>query len=399
MIRKSVFLQDLHINRHQNHKSNMKYINRYLILLVLLQVFTACNKNDNSVISLSGEWKFRMDSLDAGITERWFERSFDETITLPGSMAENGKGNAVTMNTQWTGQVVDSSWYHSERYARYRKADNIKVPFWLQPEKHYIGAAWYKKEIKLPDNWAAKRTVLQMERCHWETMVWVDGKEAGMQNSLSSPHYYDLTNLLSPGEHTLTVRVDNRIKEINPGINAHSVSDHTQGNWNGITGAIRLDADPQIFIKDVKVFPDVSNKKAGVSIWLENRTGKPDNVSLRLSAKSFNSELKHNVVMDPVNHELGNGIERVDLSLDMGTETLLWDEFNPNLYNLKVLLKSAAGEQEKEVEFGMREFLVNGTRFHVNKRPVFLRGTWECSIFPKQGIHQQTLKNGQGFIK
>ncbi len=33
----------------------------------------------------------------------------------------------------------------------------------------------------------------------------------------------------------------------------------------------------------------------------------------------------------------------------------------------------------------MREFMTNGTQFTINGRPVFLRGTLECAIFPKTG--------------
>ena len=79
-----------------------------------------------------------------------------------------------------------------------------------------------------------------LERAHWETLVWVDGVQAGMRNSLSTPHYYNLSALLNPGEHTITVRVDNRTKAINVGPDSHSISDHTQGNWNGLVGELSL---------------------------------------------------------------------------------------------------------------------------------------------------------------
>ncbi len=39
----------------------------------------------------------------------------------------------------------------------------------------------------------------------------------------------------------------------------------------------------------------------------------------------------------------------------------------------------------QEVTFGMREFKTKGTQFTINGRPLFLRGTLECAIFPKTG--------------
>ena len=42
-------------------------------------------------------------------------------------------------------------------------------------------------------------------------------------------------------------------------------------------------------------------------------------------------------------------------------------------------------EDEQVVRFGFRDFKAAGTRFSVNGRPIFLRGTLECCIFPLTG--------------
>ncbi len=69
----------------------------------------------------------------------------------------------------------------------------------------------------------------------------------------------------------------------------------------------------------------------------------------------------------------------------MGDDVLLWDEFHPWLYNMRVVLKTSAGRQEENITFGMREFATSGTRFTVNGRPVFLRGTLDCAAYPLTG--------------
>ena len=76
---------------------------------------------------------------------------FSETVKLPGSMAENGKGNEITVNTDWTGDIVDKSYFTDKKYEKYRKPGNIKIPFWLKPVKYYKGAAWYQKDVEIPD--------------------------------------------------------------------------------------------------------------------------------------------------------------------------------------------------------------------------------------------------------
>ncbi len=114
-------------------------------------------------------------------------------------MAENGKGNEVTINTDWTGDIVDRSYFTDKKYERYRQPGNIKIPFWLKPVKYYKGPAWYQKDVEIPAGWSGKRVVLFLERCHWESTVFVNDKKAGSQNSLSTPHEYDLTDLLGTG--------------------------------------------------------------------------------------------------------------------------------------------------------------------------------------------------------
>ena len=63
----------------------------------------------------------------------------------------------------------------------------------------------------------------------------------------------------------------------------------------------------------------------------------------------------------------------------------LWDEFSPNLYRLTLTLEDAAVRDMKQVDFGMRRFAAKGTQFTMNGRPLFLRGTLECQVFPKTG--------------
>src|ERR1035438_9862808 len=147
-------------------------------------------------ISLAGTWRFQLDRAKAGIEERWFERSLPDRIKLPGSLPAQGIGDDVTVETQWTGDIVDKSWFTAPEYAEYRKPGNIKVPFWLQPDKYYAGAAWYQREVEIPADWKDKRVVLTLERPHWETRVWVDGKALGSNNSLrSEEHTSELQSL------------------------------------------------------------------------------------------------------------------------------------------------------------------------------------------------------------
>src|SRR5262249_45205989 len=150
-------------------------------------------------ISLAGDWRFQLDRKNSGIEERWLAQKLPDHIRLPGSLPEQGVGDDISINTQWTGDIVDKSWFTAPEYAKYRQPGNVKIPFWLQPEKYYAGATWYQRELQIPAGWVAKRVILSLERPHWETRVWLDGNEVGSNNSLSTPHEYDFGAALKPG--------------------------------------------------------------------------------------------------------------------------------------------------------------------------------------------------------
>lgn len=366
----------------------MKPILTLLCLFVLVILQQACvspNKssaNENE-IDLAGEWKFQTDSTDIGINTQWFNEELKGTISLPGSMTTNNLGDDITVNTPWVGSIFDSSWFHSPAYSRYRIAGNIKVPFWLQPVKYYKGPAWYQKEITIPESWKDQHIELEIERSHWETTVWIDNKRVGMQNSLGTAQTFDLLSP-GPGTHRITIRVDNKVKDLNVGPNSHSISDHTQSNWNGMIGSLTVRARPLVYIKEVKLYPVVKSKDVRAKLVIVNESKAPVKASVILAAKLEGSDED----AMPMRYELNAGVGEtlLDTSYTMGPKSLLWDEFHPNLYSMNVSLNGEANSKdEKNVLFGMRDFKTEGSQFTINGRRTYLRGTLECAIFPLTG--------------
>ena len=376
--------------------TTMKHTIQLFIFFSLLFFVTCCQQKVQE-LSLSGEWLIRLDPDDVGVTEQWFNQPFTEKLQLPGSLQEQGFGNDVDIHTKWTGQVVDNAWYVAPEYEKYRQPGNIKVPFWLNPDKHYVGVAWYQKELTIPSGWNEKTIVLELERTHWETTLYVDGAEIGKQDGLSTPHRYLLK--LQPGKHKIAVRMDNRVNTP-VGMNAHSVSDHTQSNWNGITGRMTLSAKPPFFIDDVQVYPDINakNLQAKIQFYAKTNPGKIK-VILQLETldgKPVGKPVKHNY--SPFEHStiFSSENEKYDTSsvshevvfettVESGENILLWSEHAPNMYRLKTVLETPDGNDIRYTNFGFREFRKEGTRFLVNGQPTFLRGTLECCIFPLTG--------------
>lgn len=284
---------------------------KFIVTLLMLALPALAQQH----IDLSGEWKFRSER-ETGV------------VRLPGSMLTNGKGDEVTVNTKWTSSLYDSSYYFNPYMARYRQAGQMKFPFFLTPDKHYVGNAWYERTVMVPKRWKGKPVMLYLERPHIETTVLVNGQRVGHQQSLSAPHVYNITPYIIYGKpNQLTIQVYNGIENVCVGQDSHSVTDQTQGNWNGIVGKIELRQGPNIWRK--RVVPDMQNGIVTITI---NET---------------------------------------NYRLPLGKDTMRWDEFHPQLYTRTVKYQG----MPVSVTFGLRELRVDGARMLINNRPMYLRGT------------------------
>lgn len=362
----------------------------YILALLFIQSVAALAQ---PVIDIKGTWQFRIDRENKGETEGWYNDAvrFDDTILLPGSMPERLKGDDISVKTQWIGALYDSSYFHNPFMAPYRRpGKDMKLPFFLTPAKHYVGKAWYKKTVHISEGGSTLYR-LYLERPHIATTVWVNGKKIKTgdkatsayeysRNSLSVPHVYYLGDALKTGDNTITICVDNDPKVANVGNDSHSVTDQTQGDWNGIVGRMELQQCSPVAA--IRVFPDIDNRKAVVKLTMNDFSPK-QTITLELSAESFNTAKRHIIANNPI--KVKGGTTELELTLDMGDEMLLWDEFCPQMYRLNVDTKLNGKECHDETYFGMRKVEVRGRDIYVNNRQIQLRGTVENCCFPNTG--------------
>ena len=354
------------------------------LFFCVISIICGLSVSAQQVISLSGAWDFLMGD-PIGYTGGT-PQNYDDYVMLPGSMLTNGKGLPVSVRTQWTGSLYDSSFYFNPYMEPYRRDSlPVKFPFFLTPERHYVGAAWYHRSVYVPKSWADQRVTLFLERPHIETKVYVNGHEAGRQMSLSTPHRYDITSYLEVGQkNDISIRVYNGIENVCVGQDSHSVTDQTQGNWNGIVGRIELQAQQKkLNIRNVRITPNAARRSVSVEVELENhvdgvRLFPNQNYYVSVSVRSvgpWQQEPIHVVVGEEA---LGSK-RKFDISL--GENARLWDEFEPNLYELTV----EAGDDIYQTTFGLRDIGIDGRQLTLNGRPVFLRGTVENCCFPATG--------------
>ncbi|HYQ57953.1 MAG TPA: glycoside hydrolase family 2 TIM barrel-domain containing protein, partial [Draconibacterium sp.] len=213
--------------------------------------------------------------------------------------------------------------------------------------------------------------------------VWINGTVLPSQNSLATPHNYEITELVNAGENHISIRIDNRSDKIDVGRNSHSISDHTQSNWNGIVGKLNLSVRNNIYFNRIDLFPDIGAKSVEIISTVVNSTSEEQEVSIPVFAQLKNTDTK--TKKENYSFTVAPGENTVSINYALGDDALLWDEFNPNVYQLMLQLQSESGTDEVTEDFGLREFNANGSRLAINGRPVFLRGTLECAIFPKTG--------------
>jgi hypothetical protein len=267
----------------------------------------------------------------------------------------------------------------------FSQAGHVEVPFLAQPPKHYLGAAWYQRDVEIPTNWNGRHFTLFLERVHWKSTVWLDEKEIGSDISLSTPHEFDLGSV-APGKHRLTIRVDNRTQLPVAGhlVDSHSISDALGAAWNGIVGKIELRATSPVWIDDVQIFPNVKKKSALIKIKIGNVTGQAGSGNIAAVFEDGIDSLNVPASIS-INWNSTGGIAQMEIPFPAAKP---WNEFSPNLQFFNLQLFPANGGRPQmiyQAHFGLREITAHDKDILINGKPVNLRMTHFGGDFPLTG--------------
>ena len=280
---------------------------RHLFLTLLCQIAVMASFAQET-ISLVGSWDFATGDSAA----------YNGYVMLPGSMQTNGKGN------------------------------------------DYVGKAWYKKDVYIPQSWDDRHVSLFLERTHTESTIFVNGVKAGHQTSPSTPHYYNVTPCIKPGRrNTIEVCVENR------------------DGWNGIIGKMELRSQPEdLYIKHVKLnttpFRGIVQLDIELGGVINYFSGDVMTVLLKREDQDSAKVMEHYFDVTS-NHMV--------VSTWVGNEVALWSEFFPHLYRMAIIV----GNDYYETTFGMHELTTEEGVLMTNHRPLYLRGAMENGCFPASG--------------
>jgi len=317
-------------------------------------------------LSLRGQWSVRLDPADVGIDEEWYAETFGESMALPGTTDEARLGDRTTDRP-------------TERLSR---------------RFEYEGAVWYQRTVTIPPSWENRGTELFLERTR-PTTLWVDRTRVGSRESLTTPHTYDLTKLVEPGDHVLTLRVDNdawlmtgedTMLGDTHGVGlSHMATEHTQTNWNGVLGRIELRAQPLVALDDIQI----STGECDGSWYVQ-----PEVTVTNSSESAFVGRVHFGLDEGGTLRGPGTQSATVEPGTEQRVETRIevddcetWDEFAPSTAKLEVTVEAEDGTQIQSVRerFGFRTVSVDETQISINGRTTFLRGNCDCCVFPETG--------------
>ncbi len=317
---------------------------KMIAVLFALTFAAVCHAGERPHIGLDGNWDFRLDPQDVGVSEHWFDTqaSFSETIMVPGAWQAQGYGE---------------------------RADMLR--------HQYAGAAWYRKHIKIPADWNGKLVTLRIGGAHRMTRVFVNGVDLGEHNGFNAPFSFDVTRAIRPGDDNIVaLRVENPAFDVKASPDKQIATlpvgnlDYV-ANWGGIYGDVEFEAANRTHIDSVLVSSDTEKRIATFRVGLT--TNVPGDLSVRISLPGA----------PPVSHDIkveANGETQTAIELPLPNAPL-WSPDHPDLLTAKIqLLRDGNEIDSTEQRFGFRQISTRGNLLLLNGRPIYLRAYGDDNI-------------------
>ncbi|MFO7774175.1 MAG: glycoside hydrolase family 2 TIM barrel-domain containing protein [Candidatus Hydrogenedentota bacterium] len=283
---------------------------------------------------LGGEWRFVLDPEDEGKERRWFDGGDlpeGQPIAAPGAFEQWAPG--------------------------------------------YQGVAWYFREFTLDAAWLSRPCFVECDGATPFAEVFLNGKRIGAHSGGLFPFAADASGALKEGANLLAVRV---------------AAGGERGAlpafpFVGLSG-VRLRAYPSLYLTSVFAQPDIRRHRLTVDVTASGEGA----VRLEIEGTDAKSGkmplLRHHQTEGPTKRQDAastSPVGRITLPFEGYTP---WSPEDPAQYTVRCVLLDADGNEtdEQRVSFGMREFNIKDRRFHLNGRPIYVRGIhWK----PEYPIH------------
>jgi beta-glucuronidase len=306
---------------------------------------------------MDGQWLFRLDPQEVGITQRYK----DQTAT-----------------TGWTPTTVPNAWNATDES--------------LESFQGTVG--WYREDFKLPDAAKALSWVVRFESVNYRSQIWLNGKPLGSNRGAYLPFELRLPSsaLKRSGTNRLVVRVENhRFAYDFPPAGLSVAGAPTGGWWNygGLLREVYLRKVERVDFSRVVVRPDLPCSTCAATVLVQTvlRNAGPGTVRTRVTGRFGDQKLDLGTAV------ISPGAFRSLRQTITVKKPRLWAPGAPKLYDVKLQATDAKAKAKKQpvlqsyaLRSGIRSIKVVDGKWLINGRPLNFRGVGMHEDDPKLGF-------------
>ena len=235
----------------------------------------------------------------------------------------------------------------------------------------FIPSVCYRKTVTISEEEAQKNIFLHFGAVDFHSYIYINGKFCDEHIGGYSSFKVDITKLIKEGENEIFVIAedDTRSKAQPSGKQSDRYASYgcSYTRTTGIWQTVWLEFVPKSYIKSCKYYPNITDSTLTV---IGETVG---NGTLSLSA-SYEGK---NVGQTQINVAGGSFVTSIKLS-----ELHLWEIGYGRLYDLELSFE----EDTVKSYFGMREVALDGLKFKLNGKTIFLRTVLDQGFYP-DGIY------------
>lgn len=311
-------------------------------------------KESNYKQSLNGKWKFYWQRGLKNQPENFQLTSFDDS-----------HWDEINVPSVWQTQGYSVPYYYASTFPKAFSRSKGKIPS-IDHDMQEIG--FYRKSFTLNENFNGREVFLHFGAAKSALEVYVNGEFVGFSQGSMTPHEFNVTKVLKPGENVITAKL-------------YRYSDGSyledQDMWwlCGIYREVYLFAEPKLCLRDFYFKTDFDDSYTDSNVTLNMYINNYNNIrgKMTASAKLIDSN-NGEILLGTKETELSGGNEAVTF-----TETVKapekWSAETPNLYTL-VMTIELDGKIicVKTYKVGFKKVEIKGEKIYYNGMPLMIKG-------------------------
>lgn len=311
-------------------------------------------KESNYKQSLNGKWKFYWQRGLKNQPENFQLTSFDDS-----------HWDEINVPSVWQTQGYSVPYYYASTFPKAFSRSKGKIPS-IDHDMQEIG--FYRKSFTLNENFSGREIFLHFGAAKSALEVYLNGEFVGYSQGSMTPHEFNVTKVLKPGENVITAKL-------------YRYSDGSyledQDMWwlCGIYREVYLFAEPKLCLRDFYFKTDFDDSYTDSNVTLNMYINNYNNIrgKMTASAKLIDSN-NGEILLGTKETELSGGNEAVTF-----TETVKapekWSAETPNLYTL-VMTIELDGKIicVKTYKVGFKKVEIKGEKIYYNGMPLMIKG-------------------------